>query len=177
VVREFLVQERVAVIGLQETKVAVMSQNMIYDLTGVEFDYFALPAVEARGGILVAWRRSDWVGTDLSCSEFSVTLKLSSRSAQDQWWWWLTVVYGPSVEAGKQAFLDEIREVHSSVSGPWVICGDFNMNYKAEDTNNSRLNLRVMRRFGRLLDDTALTELPLLAVTTKKRVTQNITCF
>ena len=66
---------------------AGMSQSMIYDLMGVGFDYFALPAVEAHGGILVAWRRSDWVGTDSSCSEFSVTLKLSSRSAQDQWWW------------------------------------------------------------------------------------------
>lgn len=94
---------------------------------------------------------------------------------------WLTVVYGPSVEAGKQAFLDEIREreLHSLLSGPCVICGDFNMIYKAEDKNNSRLNLRVMCRFRHLLDDTALTELHLQGKFTwrKERLHPTLECI
>ena len=47
----------------------------------------------------------------------------------------------------KPAFLDEIREVRAQASGPFLICDDFNQIYRAADKNNSRLNLRHMRRF------------------------------
>jgi len=60
----------------------------------------------------------------------------------------------------KPAFLDEIREVRAQASGPFLICGDFNQIYRAADKNSSsRLNLRHMRRFRRILDDCQLEEL------------------
>jgi hypothetical protein len=42
-----------------------------------------------------------------------------------------------------------------------MISGDFNMIYKAEDKNNSRLNRRMMNRFRHLLEDLDLLELHL----------------
>jgi hypothetical protein len=57
VVREFVVQHRVSVLCVQETKVANFTVPMLHGLTGSCFDYMCLPAVGASGGALVAWRR------------------------------------------------------------------------------------------------------------------------
>jgi exonuclease III len=61
--------------------------------------------------------------------------------------WWLTCVYGPQAEPDKIAFLAELREVREARRGPWVVCGDFNLIYQAEDKNNANLNHRMMGRF------------------------------
>jgi hypothetical protein len=75
--------------------------------------------------------------------------------------WWLTCVYGPQGNNEKIAFLQELRDVKSICSGPWVVAGDFNLIYKDEDKNNSNYNRAMMGRFRRLIDDLALKEIPL----------------
>jgi hypothetical protein len=47
-------------------------------------------------------------------------------------------VYGPTEAGNKDAFLQEIGDIQAGVGGPWLINGDFNMIYRAEDKNNSR---------------------------------------
>lgn len=75
--------------------------------------------------------------------------------------WWLTNVYGPTDHAAKDDFLQELRDVHLTFQGPWVVCGDFNMIYKAVDKNNGWLHHGLMRRFRGLLDILRLDELHL----------------
>jgi hypothetical protein len=70
-------------------------------------------------------------------------------------------VYGPQLEVDKIAFLDELKDLRSNIHGEWLISGDFNLIYKAEDKNNSRLNRRLMGKFKVALDDLELRELPL----------------
>lgn len=62
-------------------------------------------------------------------------------------------------EDHKPQFLAELRAVSAASSQPLLLCGDFNMIYKAQDKNNDRLNLRAMRRFLRTLDDIQVEEL------------------
>jgi endonuclease/exonuclease/phosphatase family metal-dependent hydrolase len=50
------------------------------------------------------------------------------------------MVYVPHQEQEKAAFLQELRSIRSSHVGPWLLCGDFNFIYKAQDKNNQRLN-------------------------------------
>jgi hypothetical protein len=45
--------------------------------------------------------------------------------------------------------------------GAWLICGDFNLVYKAENKSNGRLNRCLMGKFRRLLQDLELSELHL----------------
>lgn len=40
-----------------------------------------------------------------------------------------------------------------------MLCGDFNMIYRDEDKNNGNLNRRMMGRFRRFLNDSALKEI------------------
>uniref|UniRef100_J3LW48 Endonuclease/exonuclease/phosphatase domain-containing protein n=1 Tax=Oryza brachyantha TaxID=4533 RepID=J3LW48_ORYBR len=75
--------------------------------------------------------------------------------------WWLSVVYGPQEEPHKLRFLDELRTLRSSLAGPWVVAGDFNLILEARDKSNSNLNRRMMGRFRRLTDELDLRKLPL----------------
>ena len=62
--------------------------------------------------------------------------------------------YGPQGDAEKIQFLWHY-------TGSWLLCGDFNLIYKAEDKNNANLNRRMMGRFRRFIDTAELQELHL----------------
>jgi hypothetical protein len=42
-------------------------------------------------------------------------------------------VYGPQQEADEIIFLDEIKSLRQTIQGEWLLFGDFNLIYKAED--------------------------------------------
>ena len=88
---------------------------------------------------------------------FSVTLYVDFVNGNK---WWHTTVYGPTEDAERPSFLEELREVRATCNGPWTVAGDFNLILNAEDKNNSRLNRRTMGRFRRLVSDLELTEAP-----------------
>ena len=158
VVREFLLQERATVLCLVETKLDVLTASMASELMGLAFDYVLLPSIGASGGIIVAWDRAEWVVSAHACRSYSVTLEIAHISSPASSWT-LSCVYGPVLEDLKPTFLTELRDVCTQYTGPLLVCGDFNQIYRAEDKNNSRLNLRSMRRFRRAIDESHLQEL------------------
>jgi hypothetical protein len=54
--------------------------------------------------------------------------------------WWFTGVYGPQLDEHKIQFLNELRLIRSKCLGPWIIGGDFNLIYRAEDKSNDNLD-------------------------------------
>jgi hypothetical protein len=80
--------------------------------------------------------------------------------------WWLTTVYGPQDEQEKVAFLEELRQLCTGRVGPWLLCGDFNLIYKAMDKSCGRLNRRLMGKMCRFLQDLELLELHLQGAST-----------
>jgi hypothetical protein len=126
---------------------------------GMGFDYAFLPVVQTRGGIIVAWSFAIWSLSRISHCLYSLStfvLHLVTGAA-----WALSTVYEPAREEEKDDFLFEIRELSCLWSGPWLIAGDFNMIYWAQDRNNSRLDRRCMCQFRRFLNDAHLKELHL----------------
>lgn len=59
-------------------------------------------------------------------------------------------------------FLQELRDVRSMCTGPWLITGDFNLIYRVEDKNNANLDRAMMGRFRRMINDLELHEIELL---------------
>lgn len=76
--------------------------------------------------------------------------------------WWFTRVYGPQADPQKLLFLNELRELRTQCPGPWLITGDFNLIYRAEDNNNTNVDRAMMGRFRQLLNDLELKEIKLL---------------
>jgi exonuclease III len=58
IVRDVIALERVIVVCLQETKVAVFSVNMLNELLGPDFDYSFLPSIRVSRGVLIGWCRT-----------------------------------------------------------------------------------------------------------------------
>ena len=159
VVHELVGQENISLLSLQETKLDVCSDALIMETCGADFDYFAKPAANSRGGILLAWRRHAW---SVACPLiWSYSLTAKAALLQGDKTWWITCVYGPQTDQEKLLFLDELREVRAACPGPWLICGDFNLIYQAEDKNNHRLNRRMMNCFRHFIDELELQELHL----------------
>jgi exonuclease III len=157
--RELVVAERPSIVCLQETKVAIISNSDVLQFIGHGFDYFYRPTDGTRGGIHMAWQPSTWVVSNTSMHTYSISPRLRHNSGGE--YWWLTLVYGPSDDVDKPNFLTELHELRLVCSGPWLLCGNFNMIYKAEDKNNNRLDRRLMGRFRRFLNDTTLKEVHL----------------
>jgi len=75
---------------------------------------------------------------------FSVSVQFAEQEGRN---WWFTSVYGPQADVEKVAFLQELRDVRALYSGPWILAGDFNLIYQAEDKNNTNLDRAMMGRF------------------------------
>jgi hypothetical protein len=54
-----------------------------------------------------------------------------------------------------------LRGIRSGRLGPWLVCGDFNLIYKAADKNNHRLNQKLMTAFRNFQQEVELSELHL----------------
>jgi hypothetical protein len=95
------------------------------------------------------------VVTHQACCANSVTITIAPTFSPAATWT-LSSIYGPVLEELKPAFLDELRDMCAQATGPLLLCGNFNQIYRATDKNNSRLYLRSMWCFCRLLNDSQL---------------------
>jgi exonuclease III len=129
-------------------------------MLGADFDnnFIFLPSVGASGGLLIAWRACLGVVSSSRVDNFSASVQFCPSEGPP---WWLTSVYGPQENQAKIQFLQELRDIRALCADPWLVAGDFNLIYKDEDKNNNNLNRAIMGRFGRWVNDMAVTELPL----------------
>lgn len=100
-----------------------------------------------------------WSVASLLVRDYTLTVQVSLLGQEMSWW--ITNVYGPQDDNSKLLFLDELRSLRTACSGTWMICGDFNLIYKAQDKNNNNLNRRMMGRFRRFIDDAELIDVHL----------------
>jgi hypothetical protein len=161
VVKEFLPQERLTLVCIQETKLSSLCNALANEILGATFDYDFLPSIGAAGGILLAWSHDRWMVSDIARGCYTLSghgMETGASSAP----WWISVVYGPQLDADKIEFLDELLQFRDASPGPWFLCGDFNMIYRAQDKNNGRLDRRCMRRFRALLNRAHLDEIDMI---------------
>lgn len=157
-VGSLVVTANASLVCLQETKMALIGSSTVLEALGSEFgDYVYLPALATRGGILLARKSREIVITDPLFTANALTTRVSTPAGASTPWW-ITVVYGPQPDEAKIAFLQELCDIRMDCTGPWMICGDFNLIYRDEDKNNGSVNRRMMGRFQRTLNDLALKE-------------------
>ena len=103
-VRGFVSTIRENVACLQETKLDVIDRYSVMQCLGPSFDGYAyLPAVETRGGILLAWDSSVVDVDQLQLDDDFITGMIHTKAGDH---WWLTVVYAPQGDELKTTFLE-----------------------------------------------------------------------
>lgn len=157
VVREFLASFKINLVCLQETKLETVDQFIVMQCLGPSLDGFAyLPAVETRGGILLAW---DTTSLSIDCIQLDTNFLTGKVHQLDGTTWWITVVYGPQGDELKWQFLLDLYTRRMLCPGPWVCLEDFNMILRGSEKSNSDLNRAMMTKFQNFVDDHELKEL------------------
>ena len=159
-VRDVILSSNADIVCLQETKVAILTQQVLLSVFGTVYDNFvALPAVGTRGGVLVAWKGGSCQAVASRVDNFSVSVLFAEPEGRN---WWFSGVYGPQGDDEKVLFLQELRNIRALCNGPWLVAGDFNLIYQVANKNNANLDRAMMGRFRCFLDDNDLLEIPLL---------------
>jgi endonuclease/exonuclease/phosphatase family metal-dependent hydrolase len=73
----------------------------------------------------------------------------------------LTTIYGPTEDAAKTLFLEELVSLRPQPIAPWLVLGDFNFIYEVRDKSNFNLNKQLMGKFRTALNDCELFEFAL----------------
>jgi exonuclease III len=161
-VRQMVSAVKPEIICLQETKLATIDKSTVCSTLGSQFanNYFYLPADGTRGGILVASRDSVFHLHQPHFTHNTISSTMLDNSINKEWTF--TGVYGHQGSLEKAMFLRELRTIRHHAKHEWLIMGDFNMIYKAQDKNNSRLNLRLMNKSKRAMNRMEVKEVDLM---------------
>jgi exonuclease III len=160
-VNELVRDTRATIVCLQETKLQLVDQHTVTRTIGAKFanSFTVLPAQQTRGGILLAVNEDFFDLSNILLSSHAVTATITMRA--DGLQWQITVVYGPQGDAQKLQFLQDLQNIPRPDHERWLILGDFNLIYQAEDKNNSNLNRQLMGSFKSTLDVLGLKEIRL----------------
>jgi hypothetical protein len=120
-------------------------------------NYAVLPAVGTRGGILIAADEDRFSITSVDARSYSVTVRIKHAAGNEEWT--LTGVYGPQEDAAKLLFMQELRQLKQAVGDRWVLMGDSNLIYRANQKSNSRINRRMMGSFRSAIEELEIKEL------------------
>ena len=144
----------------QETKLAAVDGPLAAFLSGYQHNCFThKPAHGTRGGTLLVWNDNYIDLRDIVIRHFSVMATVSIKDCGTNFC--LTVVYGPTRDNRKQAFVQELRNSKPVDDVGWLLLGDINLIYQARDKNNMNLNLRRMWQFRGTLSSCELKEIHL----------------
>jgi hypothetical protein len=113
-----------------------------------------------RGGIVTTWDETQLTLVSSHARTYLLTSVLSYAATNFELT--LTNVYGPSDHDYTLDFLDELCSVASSVSGAWLLTGDFNLIWDPTKKNTENFDAPRTSAFNTAIHDMTLLELPLL---------------
>jgi exonuclease III len=154
---DYLRQEDVDIVGLQETIRQDFSIAELEGLTRHKFSWNWIPANGHSGGILLGAKEDTFEVDDMDRGEFFVSMSLTHRRTNLSWE--IIIVYGPADHRRSREFLDELKVKVERTTIPVVVAGDFNLIRSPEDKSSSNLDLPRMRMFNDCIADLALREI------------------
>ncbi|XP_071677093.1 uncharacterized protein [Lolium perenne] len=160
----FFADKSCNVVCLQETKIAVMTKDLVIEMLEPKFgdNFICLPADGTNGGVLIACTDDFQIAAEplTAAALHSITGNIVQRS--DNTSWAITGVYGPQEEDSKNEFMQELRMIQPLVQDRWMVLGDFNLICTVADKSNTNVNLRLMGQFRAVIQDLELIKYPLI---------------
>ncbi|KAJ1274660.1 hypothetical protein BS78_05G078500, partial [Paspalum vaginatum] len=160
-VQELIRDTGSTIVCLQETKIESWSPSLLQEALGPDLatQSLFLPANGISGGVILA--ASERLFTLQFLHTTAHTISANVTLLADGVSWTITGVYGPQSDSDKIAFLTELSALKPIVSQAWMALGDYNLICSAQDKCNDRINIHMIQRFTRVLDDLQLHELTL----------------
>ncbi|CAM0950375.1 unnamed protein product [Alopecurus aequalis] len=152
VVRSVVVRHNVAVVCLQESKLAFVDAEIVSQCCGSLFTGFAsVPAVGTRGGIIVAWREDLVTFSNFQRKQSFIAAEghLSQNDASFN----LVIVYGPQGDDEKLSFLLDLKNLYEQQLTADIVIAS------AQDKNNARINRRCLSAFRSFINELQLKDL------------------
>ena len=156
-VREHIFQEKVEVVGLQETIKGDFSDQDLQKLAGgLQFIWAWLPARGHSGGILLG-AKVDTLEVEAQCiREFSIQMDIRNRLTNFRCS--VVAVYGPTHHNLSGIFLDELIEICTLRHLPMTLGGDFNLIRKESDKSSTLHNHLLTSHFNDFIGNHCLRE-------------------
>ena len=108
-----MLEKGVAILCVQETKMQCIDSVIVSETCGPGFNFAFSPSSGASGGLLVAWRDSDFSVPSSVCNARFISLCCVCQSTGQEWQ--LINVYGPQLAADKLVFIQDLKALASSV--------------------------------------------------------------
>ncbi|XP_019163578.1 PREDICTED: uncharacterized protein LOC109159922 [Ipomoea nil] len=121
------------VISLFEPKVSGSHANDICSKIGFS-DWIRVEAVGFSGGIWVFWKDPVRISVLRTHPQFILMQVVLGGHPP----WYLASVYGSPVHYLRRRLWNDLRQAENSITGPWIVAGDFNAVLDSEETSNYR---------------------------------------
>ena len=160
VIKQFIRDQQVDLVCLQETKIQEMTLRMARSLGAGRFSYWG--TVDTTGttkGIMLFWDKRILEVIEMMSGIFSVSCLF--RNVEDGFQWIFTVVYGPVVANLNENLWEELGSMRGLWLGPWCIGGDFNVTISPSESNKGGIVTLAMRRFAKVMNDLGVRDMPL----------------
>ena len=160
-VRNQILSTGATLVCLQETKITAWNQTLLTETVGADManNVVCLPSIGAFGDILIAASERFFriQQTSLTPNTVTATITMLAENTSCS----ITGVYGPQADIDKIAFMQEILNPRQHVLPAWLLLGDFNLIYQAQDKNNARINLSMLNNFKYTIDNLGLAPIDL----------------
>jgi hypothetical protein len=159
-VRRLLSQWKVDIVCLQETKLDLITLDLVQSIWRcpyVEWSYVASNG--ASGGILLMWDRR--VVSKVEVCHGSYVVACSFRNVEDGMEWAFAGVYGPNRDAARRMMWEELAGLLCLWELPWCIGGDFNVTLFHNERSGGVRRRREVATFADFTAEMGLMDLPL----------------
>lgn len=155
--KDIVMRHRVLCLALYEPRVQATNLPRIMKTLGFD-DFFVVEAEGFSGGIWVLWSKH-WGDVEiLSSHPQFVHLRIHPKNNVPKFL--VTFVYGSPNASIRNFLWQELRNIASQVTEPWVTLGDFNTYLQASDKmGGGPPNLLSMAKFRDCLDACSLSDL------------------
>jgi exonuclease III len=156
-VKDYIREEGLDTVGLQETIREDFSKKELDDLAGDHFRWIWRGSIRHFGGILMGIKEDRYEMEDYEIGDHYVSVMLRDRLTNLRWE--LITVYGTANPESSKDFIAELSRKCLCPSLPLVFGGDFNLIRHAKEKNNENINQNLMDRFNMFIDLHQLQEI------------------
>ena len=158
--RGYISQEKIDIIGIQETIKQDFSNKELRSLDGDnKFLWKWLPAKGHSGGILMGVKGDSLEVEDWEC--FTYAIKAVIRDRVSNFRWCVITVYGPANHQFSKEFLVELSDICRNEILPVILGGDFNLIREVSEKNSLLYDHKLMDSFNDFIRKFNLREIPL----------------